>query len=111
MFPTFLKRFQRKKTPRRNCGDGGRRFPNGKETAPEDEFLTNTRWHIRNGNLRLALVDSVIGLEIVLARFLDSYLRVIKSVPDSRIRKFIKPDLGITARLAAILDLTLHESY
>ncbi len=81
------------------------------EIAPEDEFLTNTIGHLRACNLRLALVDAVIGLEIVLTRYLRCYLATIKKMPDKRIDSFLRNDFGLTPRLAGILDLTMHESY
>lgn len=32
-------------------------------------------------------------------------------VPKERINNFLRPELGLTARLSALLDLTLHKSY
>lgn len=81
------------------------------EIAPEDEFLTNTIGHLRACNFRLAIVDAVIGLEIVLTRYLRSYLATVKKLPDRRIESFLRNDFGLTPRLAGILDLTIHESY
>lgn len=81
------------------------------DIAPEDEFLTNTIGHLRTGNFRLALVDAVIGLEIVLSRYLRCYLAIIKKMPDKRIEAFLRNDFGLTPRLAGLLDLTIHESY
>jgi hypothetical protein len=78
---------------------------------PEDEFLTNTIGHLRTRNLRLAVVDAVIGLEIVLARYLQAYLSISKGLSKSRIKEFLRTDFGLTARLAGLLNLTLHESY
>ena len=81
------------------------------EIAPEDEFLTNTIGHLRACNFRLAIVDAVIGLEIVLTRYLRCYLATVKKMPDHRIKSFLRNDFGLTPRLAGILDLTIHESY
>lgn len=53
------------------------------EIPAEDEFLTNTIGHLRGRNFRLALVDAVIGLEIVLVRYLRAYLKIEKSYPIS----------------------------
>lgn len=82
-----------------------------KEPAPESEFITNAIGHIRRGNFRLAVVESIISLEIVLTQFLKVHLRVSAKVPDKRIDRFLTPEIGLTARLAALLNLTLHESY
>lgn len=58
------------------------------EIAPQDEFLTNTIGHLRACNFRLALIDAVIGLEIVLTRYLRCYLVTIKKMPKRRIDSF-----------------------
>ena len=81
------------------------------EIAPEDEFLTNTVGHLRTGNFRLAIIDAVIGLEIVLTKYLRCYLATIKKMPKKRIDSFLLNDFGLTPRLAGMLDLTMHESY
>jgi hypothetical protein len=83
----------------------------GREVSPEDEFLTNTFGHLHAKNLRLALVEAVIGLEIVLSGYLKTHLDVLESVPPHRINHFLRTDMGLTARLSAILDLCLHDSY
>lgn len=81
------------------------------EIPPEDEFLTNTTGHLRARNYRLAVVDAVIGLEIVLSRYLRAYLDISKGLPKKRINDFLRHDFGLTARLSGILDLTIHESW
>lgn len=81
------------------------------EIAPEDEFLTNTIGHLRTRNFCLAIVDAVIGLEIVLAKYLRSYLAIAKKIPNTRIKSFLRNDFGLTQRLEGLLDLTMHESY
>jgi hypothetical protein len=77
------------------------------EPRPELEFTTNAIEHLRLDNHRFALLEAIIGLEIVLARFLKSYLRLQKGLSKSRIQKFLSPDLGLTARIAGVLDLVL----
>jgi hypothetical protein len=81
------------------------------DIAPEDEFLTNTIGHLRTRNFRLAIVDAVIGLEIVLGKYLRSYLAIAKKMPNARINAFLQNDFGLTQRLEGLLDLTMHESY
>ncbi len=73
--------------------------------------MINTIGHVRVGNFRLAVVDAVIGLEIVMYGYLEAYLRVVKSVPPPRINHFLRTDRGLTTRLSAVLDLTKHDSY
>lgn len=77
---------------------------------PELEFTTNAIEHLRLGNLRLALLEAIIGLEIVLTRYLTLYLQIHKGLSKNRIRQFLTPELGLSAKLAAVLDLTLTKS-
>lgn len=76
---------------------------------PEREFTTNSIEHLHLGNLRLAVVESVIGLEIVLTRFLSEYLKHYKEFSKERIREFLSPEFGLTSRIAGILHLTLSK--
>ncbi|MCL5772821.1 MAG: hypothetical protein M1536_00375 [Firmicutes bacterium] len=74
---------------------------------PEKEFTTNAIEHLRLKNFRLALIESIIGLEIVLTRYIQNYLSTYKRIPKERIKNFLKPELGLNARISAVLDLTL----
>ena len=76
------------------------------QPEPEQEFLTNALEHARLDNYRYALLEAIICLEIVMTQFLRSYLTR-KSVPNHRINKFVNPQLGLTARVAALPDLML----
>jgi len=76
---------------------------------PEDEFRTNALEHLKLKNHRMALLESVIGLEIVLTRYLKEYFSVYKNTPKDRIENFLGPQLGLTTRLSGILDLTLPQ--
>jgi hypothetical protein len=82
-----------------------------KEPPPESEFVTNAIGHIRQGNFRLAVVESIIALEIVLTQFLRAHLSISAKVPDKRAERFLSPEIGLSARVAALLNITLHESY
>src|SRR6266850_655204 len=80
--------------------------------APEQEFLLNATAHRRDRNYRLAVMEAVIGLEIVLTDYIRNYLSVHKKVPKNRVASFVsKPEIGLTARVSGLLDMTLHESY
>jgi hypothetical protein len=74
---------------------------------PEQEFIVNASEHLHLRNFRLALVESVIGLEIVLSRYLSTYLHIHKKVPQARIEDFLSPNLTLSTRLSGLLDLTL----
>ncbi|MCI0427900.1 MAG: hypothetical protein L0Z46_07800 [Nitrospiraceae bacterium] len=79
----------------------------GLRPSPEQEFITNAIEHLQMKNLRLALIESVIALEIVLTRYLSEYLRSYRMTPKRRIRDFLSPNFSLTTRLSGILDLTL----
>ncbi len=82
-----------------------------KEPSAEHEFYTNAIGHLRLGNFRLAVLESIICLEIVLSQFLQQHLSVSAHVPTRRIKAFLSPEIGLHARLSALLNLTLHKSY
>lgn len=80
-----------------------------REPPPEQEFMTNAMEFLRLNNLRLALLESITCLEIVLSQYLEAYLEIYKEVPKKRINKLLKPPgIGLTARISALLDLTLN---
>ena len=82
-----------------------------KQPPPELEFYTNAMGHLRQHNFRLAVVESVICLEIVLAQFLKEHLTISAGVDKKKIGDFLIPEFGLTSRLSGLLNLTLHESY
>jgi len=76
---------------------------------PEDELTANAIEHLLTKNYRLALLESVIGLEIVLNTYLREYMRTCKGLSRERIEDFLSPNLGLTGRLAGLLDLTIPQ--
>jgi hypothetical protein len=79
----------------------------GLEPGPEQEFLANCLEHLGERNFRLALIESVICLEIVLSGFLRTYLQHEKRLSKSRIENFLSSTFGLTSRVSGVLDLTL----
>ena len=77
------------------------------EPPPEQEFLTNSIEHLNLGNFRLALVEAIICLEIVLTQFLQVFLSIDKRISKSRINDFLSPQFGLKAKVSALLDLIL----
>lgn len=76
--------------------------------SPEQEFLTNTIEFLRTGNLRMALLESIICLEIVLTQYLRAFLVIDKKMSLNRInKKFLTSRLELSTRLAGLLDFTL----
>lgn len=62
---------------------------------PEREFTTNALEHIRLKNPRLAILEAVIALEIVLTRHVTEYMRIYKGTPQRRIKDFLPLNLGL----------------
>jgi len=78
--------------------------------APEQEFFVNAIEHMRLDNLRYALLEAVICLEIVLARYLSLFFQL-RGVPNDRIKEFLGPKLGLRDRVTIMLELTVgHEA-
>ncbi|MGH7800011.1 MAG: hypothetical protein ACREOW_05190 [Thermodesulfobacteriota bacterium] len=74
---------------------------------PEQEFFINSIEHLNQRNFRLALVEAVICLEIVLTQFLRVYLSINKKLSPNRIDDFLTPQFGITPRVSGLLNLVL----
>lgn len=74
---------------------------------PEREFIINAADHIGSNNYRLAVVESVIGLEIVLNQFLHLYLRKYKGFSEKKIKKFLPNEFTLSMKLSGLLELTL----
>jgi len=75
---------------------------------PEDEFVVNCFEYLDNRNYRMAVVESVMCLDIVTSQYLKSYLASYKKIPANRIDLLLQPQLGLSARIAGLLDLCLH---
>lgn len=74
--------------------------------APEQEFATNAIEHAQSGNLRLAIVESVVCLEIVVTQYLKLLLER-RGLSKKRMRVFANPQIavGIHSRVAYLLEL------
>src|SRR3990172_5940683 len=80
------------------------------ETPPEQEFLVNSIEHLNLRNFRLALIEAVTCLEIVLTQFLRVYLSINKKLSKNRIDKFLTPQFSLALRVSGLLDLVLDPS-
>lgn len=78
---------------------------------PEREFLTNSIENLKIKNYRLALIEAVIGLEIVLSRYLAGYMQYEKRLSKTRINGIISPGLDLTARVSVLLELIVEPEY
>ena len=79
------------------------------QPSPEQEFFTNAIEFLRTSNFRMALLESVICLEIVLTQYLKAFLLIRKEISKSRIEQFLSPQLGLSSRLSGLLDLTMDD--
>lgn len=73
--------------------------------GPEHEFVANAIEHARLRNFRYALLEAVIGLEIVVARYLRLSLQR-RGFSENRIDNFLSPQLTLRDRIAILLELT-----
>jgi hypothetical protein len=74
------------------------------QAGPEKEFYTNALEHSRTGNLRLAVVESVICLEIVLTQWLKLVLPT-RNV--QKVNELVNPQLTLSQRVRLLLPLLL----
>ncbi len=79
------------------------------EPSPEREFLTNALEHVRVGNLRLALIEAVVCLEIVVSQFLRAYFEVTKGWSKTRIQRYLNPDITLSTRVGLLLEIVLSK--
>lgn len=76
--------------------------------SPEQEFVVNCIEYLHNRNYRMAVVESVTCLDIVTSQYLNSYLATYKNISKNRRDRFLQPQLGLSARIACLLDLCLN---
>jgi hypothetical protein len=77
------------------------------QPGPEQEFVTNALEHIRDYNFRLALIEAIVCLEIVLSQFTEQFLLVKKGLSQNRAKYILSPQIGLSARVSVLLDLIL----
>ena len=78
-----------------------------RQPGPGAEFLVNALEHLRRGNLRYALLESVIALEIAMTSFMRLFLER-RGVQKTRIDRFLSPQLTLHDRISILLDLTFR---
>lgn len=71
--------------------------------GPEQEFLTNSLQHIRDDNLRLALIEATVCLEIVLSQAIQLHLEVKRFLSKKRIDVVLN-NVGLTSRVGLLVD-------
>src|SRR5262249_22809652 len=74
--------------------------------SPAQEFVVNALEHVTLGNFRYAILEAVIALEIVLARYLRLALER-RDLPKEAIDDFLSPQLALRDRVSVLLNLTL----
>lgn len=81
---------------------------NNYEITEDRIFFVNSLEHRKNNNIRLAVIETVIGLEIVVTKYLRNYLKF-KNIPNDRIGDLINPHIGIYSMVSVLLDLSVEE--
>ncbi|WP_337034774.1 hypothetical protein [Paenibacillus illinoisensis] len=79
------------------------------DIAAEKEFSINAIEQFQLFNNRIAVLEATIGLEIALNNYLKSYFKNHKGLSDSRIKNFLGPEIGLMARVSAMLSLTIND--
>ncbi len=82
-----------------------------KETNPyylPDQFMVNAKEHLLHRNYRLAILETVIGLEVQLAEVLDEHLFFQTFMPKKERADFLSPELPLRQRLR-LLFLILRD--
>ena len=64
--------------------------------------------HLRLRNFRLALLEAIVCLEIVISQFLENYCLLQRGFSKNRLKKVFKGEVGLTARVGLLLELTLN---
>ena len=75
----------------------------GLKPKPEQEFLTNSLQHLREENLRLALIEATVCLEIVLSQTIQLHLQVKRSFSKKRIEAVLN-NVGLTSRVGLLVE-------
>jgi len=81
---------------------------NNLEITEERYFSVNSLEHIYNNNIRLAVIETVISLEIAVNKYLKDYLKF-KNIPNDRIDNLINSKTGIHSMVSVLLDLSIEE--
>jgi hypothetical protein len=81
---------------------------NNLEITEERYFFVNSLEHIYNNNIRLAVIETVISLEITVTKYLKDYLKF-KNIPNARIGHLINSHIGIYSMVSVLLDLSIEE--
>jgi hypothetical protein len=82
----------------------------GQAPAPDQEFYVNALEHVEAGNYRMAIVESVICLELCIAGWMNEWLRR-RGVADQAIQSHFSKDVGIAARVAVMVPVLLHGQF
>lgn len=82
----------------------------GREPYPEEEFSINALEFLEENNFRMAVVEAVIGLEIVLTEFLRKYYKNKQKYGRKKLKKLLSSNLSIWYRVVAILRLIMSDT-
>jgi hypothetical protein len=80
-----------------------------KKESNEIEFVVNALENLRKDNIRTALIESIIGLEIILTKYIKKYFEVIKKYNKTDIDALLEPSFDLKRRILLIPELTFEE--
>jgi hypothetical protein len=82
----------------------------GRAATPDEEFYVNALEHLEAGNLRMAVVETIICLELCVARLMTPWL-IARGVKASNIETYFEKEVGISARIAVMVPLMFHRAF
>lgn len=90
-------------------GDVVTGFEEAEENYPIwNNLLTNSEEHLVQGNYRLATLEAVVALEIIVSRFLTEYLLNIKKLSKEVVNSFLTKSVGLSDKVAVLLEMTTN---
>lgn len=81
------------------------------QAPPEQEFIINSVEALEQGLFRHAVLEGVIGLEIVVSQYLKLYLLDVKHLEKDVVTNFVSPKLGFSDRISVLLKLATEERH
>lgn len=75
----------------------------------ENEFIVNATEYIRTKNFRLAIIESIISLEIALNRYLKLYFKQYNTIVNREMEKDLDLNVDLYHRVALLIPVTLSQ--
>lgn len=80
-----------------------------KKEPNEMEFVVNAFENLRKDNIRTALIESIIGLEIILTKYIKEYFKIIKRYNRKEIDALLESNFDLKRKILLIPEFTFEE--